>query len=311
MNTYSSKKNGFLIQKRVNEKQRKRKDERIRLFYEYLRFSPSYYFAHMAKNGLLTLKENYVVPKEYESVYESYVDYGDVWSQDFTTWVNNNGSIAFSGEYEGKRGVYFIASHKASAPVNEEINHYFEEIKIATRGINHLYKGYWRTNFVLLLVPTQITRQEINSDINLLIDSLDSQMMVKDDNLNSYFHDKFAGNKFNLETMLRGIELLKQKALYPNMELWRLGLKCNVSEKYSKKLDIKANKKIKDKDGEEEKDRLTLANLTRRALNNAEVMAENAARGIYPSYDQKYKVKFDYENIGARVNKTFALKFEK
>ena len=59
MNTYSSKKKGFLIQKRVNERQRQRKDERIRLFYEYLRFSPSYYFAHMEKNGLLNLKENY------------------------------------------------------------------------------------------------------------------------------------------------------------------------------------------------------------------------------------------------------------
>jgi len=311
MNTKKLKKNDFLIEKRRKEWKRKRNDERIKLYYEYLRFSPSYFFAHLEKNELLNLKENYAVPIEHESVYQTYVEFGDVWSQDFTTWINNDGGHAFSDEYEQKRGLYLITAHKASDPDNEKIEDYFEETKRATRGINHLFKSHWRTNFLLLLLPTALTKEEIHSDINLLLDTLDPRMLEKEDNLHPYFQSKFTDNKFNLETMRRGVELLKQKALYPNIELWRLGLKCNVSEKYTKKLDIRSDKKIKNKDGEEEKDRLTLANLTRRALNNAEVMAENAARGIYPSYDQKYKVKFNYEDIGKRVNKAFALKFEK
>jgi hypothetical protein len=87
------------------------------------------------------------------------------------------------------------------------------------------------------------------------------------------------------------------KAQYPDMQLWKIGLWARVSAKHAKTLDLKeSKKKFEDADSKEH-----LAILTSRAFKNAKQVAENAARGSFPSSKPVRLPNYDFEDIYARL----------
>jgi hypothetical protein len=66
----------------------------------------------------------------------------------------------------------------------------------------------------------------------------------------------------------------------PRQPLWRVGARAKVSDTYSRELDAGARIPR----GEQVYDRSVLAVLTSRAWSRGIALAENAARGRFPSY---------------------------
>lgn len=85
------------------------------------------------------------------------------------------------------------------------------------------------------------------------------------------------------------------KAAKPNLEYWRLGILSKISKKYSASLDAKGPRKTQNPSEIVERDLLT--KLTYRALNKFEAIAENAARGRFPSEATVEQLTFDYPKI--------------
>jgi hypothetical protein len=83
----------------------------------------------------------------------------------------------------------------------------------------------------------------------------------------------------------------------PDSELWRVGVRSKVSETYSSEID-EHEEVLRSTDSY---DRMMLTILTSRALNRAQMIAENAARGEFPSYKKcAHAVKFDYVELQQR-----------
>jgi hypothetical protein len=91
------------------------------------------------------------------------------------------------------------------------------------------------------------------------------------------------------------------KAQYPDMQLWKVGLWAKVSAKHAKTLDLKeSKKKFEDADSKEH-----LAILTSRAFKNAKQVAENAARGSFPSSKSVRLPNYDFEDIYSRLRRHY------
>ena len=87
------------------------------------------------------------------------------------------------------------------------------------------------------------------------------------------------------------------KAQYPDMQLWKVGLWAKVSAKHAKTLNLKEQKKkFEDADSKEH-----LAILTSRALKKAKQVAENAARGSFPSSKPVRLPNYDFDDVYARL----------
>ena len=107
---------------------------------------------------------------------------------------------------------------------------------------------------------------------------------------------KKENKRINTNALKKGLNLLKNKARYPELDQWRVGLISGVSPTHTKLLSASSQRKVLSIDEKESRD--TLGKLTSRALRKYESIAENAARGRFPSEFPKTKIKFDYAEIG-------------
>ena len=106
-----------------------------------------------------------------------------------------------------------------------------------------------------------------------------------------------AAKRLRSEPLFIQLRILMAKAQYPDMQLWKVGLWAKVSAKHAKTLDLKeSKKKFEDADSKEH-----LAILTSRAFKNAKQVAENAARGSFPSSKPVKLPNYDFEDIYTRL----------
>ena len=83
------------------------------------------------------------------------------------------------------------------------------------------------------------------------------------------------------DTLFRYLAVVWFRAVMPRQALWRVGAQAKVSDTYSREVDPRA-RVVR---GEQVYDREMLSILTSRAYARGIALAENAARGRFPSYD--------------------------
>jgi hypothetical protein len=88
------------------------------------------------------------------------------------------------------------------------------------------------------------------------------------------------------------IRLLSYKSGNPSLSHWKLGLLAKVSPKHSE--DMELDTKVSSKNIDQ---RMNLTVLTSRALRKAKLVAENAARGVFPSTDPRELPVFDWDSV--------------
>ena len=101
--------------------------------------------------------------------------------------------------------------------------------------------------------------------------------------LRHHFFNKINDSKcyrLRLDSLFRYLSVVWVRCDMLAQPLWRIGVRSKVNDTYSPELDAKAQIPR----GEQVYDRSMLAVLTSRAWNRRMALAENAARGQFPSY---------------------------
>ena len=248
-----------------------------RLWYEYLRLSPTYLLAHKERTtkGGLTEDQLKTLPSDFDEVRKTYNAFGNVYNKPFRSWWVWHGAKLFglpSSKLEAKR-LAFI-------PSDREID------KEACLNDIKAYISRTNPSYMLMSVPLTGNRSEI---LKAVSKQLDDAFLCP---LQASY--SLSGERFHHDALSIGLRLLWMKAREPDLTVWRLGIKAKVSSdpKY-RNLDIDRTKL----DATMREVPPVLSTLTSRTLRQAKLVMENAARGKFPCKDEVALPTIDYQNI--------------
>lgn len=239
------------------------------LWMEFLAVSPSYELARRYRAGILTDEENAQLPEDFDAVLAVYDDLGDVQHVSFLDWWSEQGLTVFG--YEGaKPRVQRIDTlrsnrHRKAA---ERVQNFIEE--------DWIQQG--QPNAVLVSIPVGLTKTQITRQLGKLLARYDDEHRVLPERKAKY---PLVGTRQRKDTLFRYLFVMWVRCAMPRQALWRVGARARVSDTYSRELDAGA-RIVR---GEQVTDRSILAVLTSRAWSRGLALAENAARGRFPSYE--------------------------
>jgi len=272
-----------------------------RLWFEYLRLSPTYWLAH--KNhwlykGDLTKEERRTLPPDFDEVIKTYNRFGNVYGDIFRTWWNNQGAYAF-GAPTSLNNVELVSKawygdHKSN------IDKCFSDIQdYYTKGAADFY--FNSHDILLVSIPKKGKKSDLKKQLEQLIDEncYDILEMSKDSQQNEDNRIyKLHGERFRLKASITGLRLLWTKAQYRNLESWQIGALADIS-----KIHKFTNIKKPPKNDKERQDRITLGALTNRKIKSALVVMENAARGKFSCNDDVVVPEINYQYMWQNIRR--------
>lgn len=238
------------------------------LWMEYLAISPSYELARRYRNHALTKDEQQQLPADFDTVLGVYDDLGDVQRTDFRDWWQDNGIDVFG--------------HEGVKPRVQRIdtltgNHNQQSAARVQAFVNGEWQQQAQPNTALLSIPLGLSKAQITRQLNKILGSYDEQSRILPNPRAKY---PLLGTRQRKDTLFRYLAVVWMRSAMPRQALWRVGVRAKVSDTYSPELDPKA-RVVR---GEQIYDREVLSILTSRAYNRGIALAENAARGRFPSY---------------------------
>lgn len=254
-----------------------------RHWYDALRLSPSYELARLHNAG--ELPPGMPLPADFDKVLTVYGDLGDV-RKDIDRWTNDHAFRAFG--YGGQK----------PAVAKLGIMRLDENADIATT-IDGYSATAWmqqgeRTTLIAA-IPAGLPRAQITKQLMAMLDEIPKAERELSPMAPRY---KMGGGKHSLKSAQKYIKCLKRRAMQPHLTLWQIGALEKLSRMHSKWLDP-AVKPTGD-DQIEARDRLKI--LTSRAIKRGHMIAENAARGVFPSYaDCPTALPIDWLELGRRL----------
>ena len=262
----------------------------FQLMFEFLRLSPSYELARKHRTKGLTQREIVSLPADFDQVLKTYDLLGDVSTEFFRSWWLRRGLRVFGNPYKKPRvhciGVLSAGKIVELSEVTSPIVSYLDNER-NEEGLNAS---------LLLSVPLKLKRSELLKQISKLIE----EKGAVDTEVDKKPQLKLVSKRLRPNVLFKGLRLLWLKAAKPNWELWRLGAKAELSDSYSNVLDPNAPKKSKtfiEKD-----DRIIMSKITSRYLTKYEAIAENAARGLFPTDRPVLSAGYDYPLIAKRLH---------
>ncbi|MBV5300785.1 MAG: hypothetical protein J0649_03230 [Methylococcales bacterium] len=245
-----------------------------RLWFEYLRLSPTYLLAHRHKTaykGGLTEAQKSTLPDDFDDVLKTYDAFGDIYKYPFRDWWDFHSEQLFGVRYSKLRAhplAYIAEKHSPNIEACQSaLNNFLS---------GHLHR-YFSSGYLILAVPLADSRAEIIKSINEVI--TDEFIQPSKIELNAPY--KLHGERFHYDALETGLHLLCLRMQEPKTSLWKLGVTAGVSESYAH-LDNTV-KKLKANMIEPTQ---ILENLSSRALKGATLVMENAARGKFPCKDK-------------------------
>lgn len=245
-----------------------------RFWFEFLALSPSYELArrYRAKKGKLSKADQDRLPADFEKVLEIYDAFGDIQKYLFKTWWVERGVDLFGiqGAPSTTVPIYKFArgSNSDKAKVNEAVAKYLD----ATRAKLN------KPPAILLALPLDSTRQKVLKEIKAL---LDKHIQEPPEPAKPKYG--LAAKDTHVQNVIDAMSVLYIRSARPDWKLWQIGEECK----------IKKNRKGRSPDPDAFDNLRTLEQMTSRKLKTATYIAENAARGIFPSQSKpKHFVKF-------------------
>lgn len=302
--------NSFNLLKSNNKKLINRNDDLLsELLYEFLKISPSYNW--LQNNKLLTQKSiideindpsfglsedgtTYTnrgvwnvchAPEDYESLISNYHFLKDAHKLDYITWRNQGMILPLTNK--NYKNVEYVWVHLAD-------DHQYsdeEAIEIACKNFRSIFYESIKEDTAYLKIPLNDDKKKVMKKIENTLEMY--SLLGRKNNITKN------NKRINTNALKKGLNLLKNKAKYPELDQWRVGLISDVSPTHTKLLSASSQRKVSSIDEKESRD--TLGKLTSRALRKYESIAENAARGRFPDEIPKSKIKFDYAEIGKRL----------
>lgn len=246
-----------------------------RFWFEFLALSPSYELArrYRAKKGKLSKVDQDRLPEDFEKVLEIFDTFGDVQKYLFKTWWVERGVDLFGIQGAPSKTVPIYKFAKGSNP---------DKVKVyaaVTKFLDSTRPNLNKPPSILLAIPLDSTRQKVLKEIKVLLDE-----HIQDQPVSAKPKFSLAAKDTHVQNVIDAMSVLYIRSARPDWKLWQIGEECK----------IKKNRKGRSRDPETFDSLRTLEQMTSRKLKTAAYIAENAARGIFPSQAKpKYLVKFD------------------
>lgn len=228
-------------------------DWRYELLVDYLKVSPTY--QAICKSKGKTIKDP---PKDWAKVVRTYADFKNVFEIKEQIWWREVGMALF-GIQAKKSESFVIGEYSKDEFLTKE----------SIKGATDTWGEMANPEMLALAIPKNQTKQQALKQVTALIRSMDfassKEVKVKP----KY---KLASSKLQRTTLAIGPAALK---LYRSgVPLWQIAYKLELSASSCKDIN-------EDKDVAEAKRYLQI--LASKLIHKAELIAENAARGIFPS----------------------------
>ncbi len=280
----------------------------VMLMVEFLRLSPSYALATEIANANispekqrqliidlyergsrkpLTEQAKTQALRDFEKISQTQLEFGDLVSTPFEAWWNTTGIELFGLDQAPPRVQAVSKLSKGTEldePVVKQIRKYF-----AAR------KDHYNPPALLVSIPLGIPKRMQMRLISKLLEKYTEELPIKSANTSR----PLAVQRLRRDPLEKGIHLLWLHARHPDLKLWQLGAAAKVSKTYSGRLDAIDSRPL----STNEDDRNSLTVLTHRMLTRAQLIAENAAHGVFPSYEKRPLPAFDTDSVYKRMIK--------
>lgn len=260
------------------------------LMFEFLRLSPSYELARKYAMEGLTAEERATLPADFKQVWATYKLLGNVQASTFRRWWLARGLNTFGNPFTRpkthKIGILQGGKQIGISTVGPAVERFLDEI--------HAEEGLWPS--MLLSIPLGRRKGEVLKQVEQLLDRYNEKAVSMPKP-----KIELMGQRIRKQALFKGIRLLWFRAAKPKWELWRIGAASKHSYTYSRRLDPAAPRKPKDSD--EAEDRAMMTKITHRALVKFQAIAENAARGRFPSDMHVEQAEWDFAKLARTIQK--------
>lgn len=286
-----------------------------RLWYEYLRLSPTYWLAHKHMTGYkggLTEDETKKLPLDFDDVIKTYERFGDVYCQTFRSWWSHSGATIFHAPIRPNK-VELISKVLRDIPSIDNcianIEDYFGRGALnynpstgqSINPITGISEYKVRSELLLVSIPIRVNKSDVMKQIKKIVDENCYDLLEmpnnKQNNVGSHIY-KLHGERFRLKASITGLRLLWTKAQYRNLEPWQIGALAEIS-----KIHKFPNIHIPPKNAKENQSRITLGGLTNRKLKSAVAVMENAARGKFSCNDEVDMPELNYQYMWQNIRR--------
>ncbi len=254
--------------------------KQVATWFEFLRFSPSYELARRYRAGELSPGAS--LPNDFDTVLAVYDDLGDVSCEMADWWLN--GAYRQFGQGGKKPGVVGLGTASSANPEFDRITTNVERY----RQTDWVEQG--ERTVMVVAIPVGLPKAQIARQVALLLEEYPAEERILSPQAPKY---RITGKKLDWDSIYRYRRCLDAKADLAGATLWQIGLRANLSSTYTKLLNA-----LDEPPHKQTEYRLALKILTSRGLHRGHMIAENAARGIFPTYSTcQNAVQLDWERI--------------
>jgi hypothetical protein len=268
----------------------------FRLWFEYLRLSPTFWLAHKDKIGKLTKEERQQLPEDFDAVLETYKYFYDIYRFPFWGWWFEDGRDIFGKTgLSSKTGsmvtkIAKIQSGRAFINSQSELSQYLTNRESAAM----------KREESIYAVPLDLPQKKVIKQFTQLINaeySRHNEIEVSERDSERPIY-KLYPQKFRLDALEKGLRVMWVMAEDPSLILWKVGHKARISNTH----------RNPDKNSDSYHETVTtLKNLTSRYERKAINVMENAARGRFPCYEAIATPTIDYKAMRERLSDRHAI----
>lgn len=241
------------------------------MWFEYLALSPSYELARKFRAGVLTDADKAKLPADFDTVLAVYDDLGDVQGLPFEKWWLETAIPLFGYQGEKPRVARVGELRPDAADPTAKLK------SSAVAYVDGAWREQGQQETLVLAIPVGLPKAQIAKQVAAFVEKIPEAERQTVSRPPKY---QLLRRKLDRDSLFKYIMCMWLKANAPKLALWRIGVYAKVSSTYSGRLDPTATLPRH----QQTDDRNALKILTSRALNRAHMMAENAARGLFPTY---------------------------
>ncbi len=251
------------------------KDWRYEALVDYLKLSPSYKLVfEWFRRGQKEIPPN--APKDWKQLVKTYEDFGDVWRIPESRWWDSRGRELF-GIKAAKTQSFTVGNSDDTSLMNSQI------IARSQKQWEEMAKP----ECLVIAIPTNQTKQAALMQINAIVRN-NSFVTTKPKKIKPKY--ELVRSKLREPTIKLGSIALKM--YQQEVPLWVIGNTLTLSPAHQVELDKNGIPLMNQLYLAEKKMRLQV--LASKLVAKAELIAENAARGLYPTDAPcKYALKFE------------------
>jgi len=253
---------------------------KVAAWFEFLCFSPSYDLARRYRVGELSPDAS--LPRDFDTVLAVYDDLGDVSCGMADWWLG--GAYRQFGQGGKKPGVVGLGTASSNNPEFDRIATNLERY----RQTEWVAQG--ERTVMVVAIPVGLPKAQIGKQVALLLEDFPEDDRILSPQAPKY---QITGKKLDWDSIYRYRRCLDAKADLADATLWQIGLRADLSSTYTKLLNAPDEPPHKQTEY-----RQALKILTSRGLNRGHMIAENAARGVFPTYSAcQDAVPLDWDRI--------------